>query len=71
VTRWIETLANEDQLIIKLRFYEDLSVADVARALNVPQKPLYARITRLLQTLSVALRREGIGPEAFAFFESA
>jgi RNA polymerase sigma factor for flagellar operon FliA len=30
VTRWIETLANEDQLIIKLRFYEGLSVADVA-----------------------------------------
>ena len=70
VTRWLATLASEDQLIIKLRFYEGLSVADVARALGLPQKPLYTRIARLLETLSVALKGEGIGPETFAFFES-
>jgi RNA polymerase sigma factor for flagellar operon FliA len=70
VTRWLATLASEDQLIIKLRFYEGLSVADVARALGVPQKPLYTRIARMLEALSVVLKREGIGPESFAFFES-
>ena len=70
MTRWLATLASEDQLIIKLRFYEGLSVADVARALGLPQKPLYPRIARLLETLSDALRREGIGPESFAFLES-
>lgn len=71
MTRWLATLASEDQLIIKLRFYEGLSVADVARALGLPQKPLYARIARLLETLSAALEREGIGPDSFAFFESS
>ena len=70
MARWLGTLANEDQLIIKLRFYEGFSVADVSRALGVPQKPLYARITRLLQALSVALRGEGIGPESVGFLES-
>jgi RNA polymerase sigma factor for flagellar operon FliA len=70
MTRWLATLASEDQLIIKLRFYEGLSVADTARALGVPQKPLYSRIARLLQTLSGALEREGIGPESLTFFES-
>jgi RNA polymerase sigma factor for flagellar operon FliA len=70
MTRWLATLASEDQLIIKLRFYEGLSVADVARALGLPQKPLYPRIARLLETLSVALKGEGLGPESFAFFES-
>jgi RNA polymerase sigma factor for flagellar operon FliA len=70
MTRWLATLASEDQLIIKLRFYEGLSVADVARSLGLPQKPLYSRIARLLETLAVALKSEGIGPESLAFFES-
>lgn len=70
MTRCLATLASEDQLIIKLRFYEGLSVADVARALGLPQKPLYARIARLLEVLSAALKSEGIGPESFALFES-
>ena len=71
MNRWLATLANEDQLIIKLRFYEGLSVADVARALGLPQKPLYTRIARLLESLSVSLKSEGIGPDSFAFFESS
>ncbi len=57
-------------MIIRLRFYEGFSVADVARGLRLPQKPLYPRISRLLQTLSSALTREGIGPESLEFFES-
>ena len=71
MNRWLATLASEDQLIIKLRFYEGLSVADVARALSLPQKPLYTRVARLLEGLSVALKSEGIGRDSFAFFESA
>jgi RNA polymerase sigma factor for flagellar operon FliA len=70
VARTIATLDSEDQLIIRLRFYEGFSIAEVARGLRLPQKPLYPRITRLLQTLSTALTREGIGPEFREFFES-
>ena len=70
LARTIATLDAEDQLIIRLRFYEGFSVADVARGLRLPQKPLYPRISRLLQTLSSALTRKGIGPESLEFFES-
>ena len=70
VTRILATLESEDQLIIRLRFYEGFSIADVARGLGLPQKPLYPRINRLLQTLSNALTSEGIGREALEFFET-
>ena len=44
-------LGAEDRLLIQLRFGEGLSVADVARALQLEQKPLYRRIPRILSTL--------------------
>ena len=69
VARILATLESEDQLIIRLRFYEGFSIADVARALGIPKKPLYPRINRLLQTLSNALISEGIDPEVLDFFE--
>ena len=71
VARILATLESEDQLIIRLRFYEGFSIADVARALGIPQKPLYPRINRLLQTLSNALISEGIGRDVLDFFEPA
>ena len=70
IARAIATLDNEDQMIVRLRFYEGFSVADVARALALAQKPLYTRLTRVLQALSTALTRDGIGRQALEFFES-
>lgn len=61
--RVVARLDPEDQLIIKMHFFEAISIADIARGLGLPQKPLYPRIKRLLEGLSTALASEGIGPE--------
>ena len=53
-------LPAEDRLIIRLRFWEDLSVADIARGLSLKQKPLYRRIERLLAELEQELLRAGL-----------
>ena len=71
MARTIAGLDNEDQLIIRLRFYEGFSIADVARGLGLPQKPLYARIERLLKSLSAALANEGLSAESLEFFETS
>lgn len=44
-------LSDEDRTIVQLNVQEGLSVADVARALGIPQKPLYRRIPRILDEL--------------------
>jgi DNA-directed RNA polymerase specialized sigma24 family protein len=38
-------------------------VADIARRLDVPQKPLYRRLERALRTLRTALERAGVPVE--------
>ena len=70
VRRAVERLDSEDRLIVKLHFFEAMSVADIARAVGVPQKPLYARLKRLLKTLSEDLARQGIGPEYREWLDS-
>lgn len=61
--RAIDRLAPEDSLIVRLHFYEGLTIAGVARAVGIPQKPLYTRMKRLLETLAKDLEAQGIGPE--------
>jgi RNA polymerase sigma factor (sigma-70 family) len=61
--RAVDGLAEEDRLIVRLHFYEGFSVADVARAVNIPQKPLYVRMKRLLEALHKDLAAQGIGPD--------
>lgn len=63
VRRALTGLDAEDELIIRMRFFEGMSVADISRGLGLPQKPLYARIQRVLAALSASLGAEGIGPE--------
>src|SRR5262249_35770592 len=40
----LNDLTPEDALIVKLRFWSGMSVADIARSLQLKQKPLYRRI---------------------------
>ncbi|MGH7459972.1 MAG: sigma-70 family RNA polymerase sigma factor [Longimicrobiales bacterium] len=40
----LATLPEQDQLIVRMRYLEDFSVADIARVLGIEQKPLYRRI---------------------------
>jgi RNA polymerase sigma factor for flagellar operon FliA len=47
-------LGPEDRVILRMRFEDDFTVADIARGLHLDQKPLYRRI----EGLKVQLRRE-------------
>lgn len=69
--RAVAQLDPEDELIVRLHFFEGMSVADVARALNVEQKPLYPRLKRLLEQLSVTLKGEGISADYLEWLNSA
>lgn len=62
----LDQLQVEDRLILRMRFWEALSVADVARALALPQKSLYRRIERALSTLRAELERAGVSREQTA-----
>ena len=59
--RAVERLDPEDRLVVRLHFYEGFSIADVARAVGLPQKPLYTRLRRVLEALSKDLDGQGIG----------
>jgi RNA polymerase sigma factor (sigma-70 family) len=50
----------EEQVIVRMRFWEGLSVADAARALGHDQKPLYRRLERALEQLRAHLERRGL-----------
>jgi RNA polymerase sigma factor for flagellar operon FliA len=50
----------QDRLILRLRFSEDASIASIARAMRLEQRPLYRRIEALLASLRRALEGAGI-----------
>jgi RNA polymerase sigma factor (sigma-70 family) len=59
----LTTLPAEDQLILKLKIESDFTVAQIARALALDQKPLYTRLPKILGRLRQELERRGIDPE--------
>jgi len=69
--RGINRLEPEDRILVRLHYFEGLSIADVARATGVPQQPLYARLKRLWLVLSTDLVSQGIGPEDCDWLNSA
>ena len=56
----LATLDAEDRLILKMRFEDGFTIADVARALGLPQKPLYRRVNGLLRKLRKELEARGL-----------
>jgi RNA polymerase sigma factor for flagellar operon FliA len=60
LARAIIRLPAQDQLILRMRFQDCLTTADIARALHLEQKPLYRRIERLLLELRGCLERDGL-----------
>jgi len=60
LNRAMEGLASEDRIIAKMHLRDGFSVADVARALKLDQKPLYRRIDRLRARLRQFLEQEGV-----------
>ncbi len=56
----LDGLDDEDRMIVRMRFWEAMSVADISRALNLPQKPLYRRLERAFTNLRKCLEARGI-----------
>jgi RNA polymerase sigma factor for flagellar operon FliA len=59
----MEQLPPEERHILRMRFQDGRSVADVARALRLEQKPLYRRIDQLRAKLRVDLEHCGVTAE--------
>jgi len=55
-----QALPAEERLILRMRFDDSMSVADIARALHRDQKRLYRTIERLFATLRDHLEADGI-----------
>ncbi len=53
----------ENQEIVRMHFAEGRTLADVARALGLPQKPLYRRVEKLRRWLRAELEAEGVEAE--------
>jgi RNA polymerase sigma factor for flagellar operon FliA len=56
----MEQLEPEEKLIVQMHFAEGQTLADVARALGLEQKPLYRRVARLRNRLRVLLEGAGL-----------
>ncbi len=60
IDRALERLPPEDRLMLRMRFWEGMTVADIARGLGLPQKPLYRRMDRTLADLKAYLEESGV-----------
>jgi RNA polymerase sigma factor for flagellar operon FliA len=56
----LASLDPEDRRLVRMRFWDGLTVADIARTLCLRQKPLYRRLARALRTVRLALETAGI-----------
>jgi len=63
--RVVDELPPEDAVIVRMRFLEGLSVAQIARVRGVEQKPLYRRLERALLQMRGALEAAGISRQDF------
>jgi len=56
----LASMTVEDRMLVRLRFAFAMSIADVARILRIPQRPLYRRLERSLDALRGALMNAGV-----------
>jgi RNA polymerase sigma factor (sigma-70 family) len=56
----LERLPLEDQLIVRMHYWQGLTLAEISRALQLDQRPLYRRLNRLLTDLRRALESAGV-----------
>jgi RNA polymerase sigma factor for flagellar operon FliA len=56
----LERMSAEDRTILRFHYGASMTLADISRALRLPQRPLYRRIERLHEELRKALTRNGI-----------
>ena len=56
----LQRLPLEEQLMLRMRYWEGMTVVEVARGLGLPQKPLYRRLDRALADLRHYLEESGM-----------
>lgn len=61
VRKVLSRLEPQDRLILQFQFESDMHISDIARQLQVEQKPLYRRREQLFRDLRSELEKEGIG----------
>jgi RNA polymerase sigma factor for flagellar operon FliA len=59
----LSRLPAEDRLVLRMRFWEGMSIADIARALGLPQKPLYRRVEHSVAALRPLLEAAGVSSD--------
>ena len=59
----MESLGAEDRLVLKMRFEEGFTVAQIASALDLEQRPLYTRIEKSLKKLRDVLEQKGVSAD--------
>jgi RNA polymerase sigma factor (sigma-70 family) len=59
ICNFIDHLSDDDQLLIRLRFDSEMTVADIARALHLDQGVLYRRLYQLFADLRKCLESAG------------
>lgn len=59
----IDALPSSDRMLLKLRFREGLTVAEVARLMRLDAKPLYRRLEQLMVRLRRELEGRGVHAE--------
>lgn len=59
----VDALPPEDALIVRMHFWNDRTVAEIARALGIDQKRLYRRIEAVERRLRAALEAHGFDRE--------
>jgi RNA polymerase sigma factor for flagellar operon FliA len=60
LARAMDRLGPEDRMIVRMHFADGLTLAAVARALNLDQKPLYRRVEKLRAELQASLEAAGV-----------
>jgi RNA polymerase sigma factor (sigma-70 family) len=56
----IHDLPDQDQVILRMHYWEGFTIATISRTLGVEQKPLYRRVEAILRRLRRALEAQGI-----------
>lgn len=53
-------LPPEDRVIMRMRYWDDFSIADIARTLGLEQKPMYRRLEAIQSALGASLEARGV-----------
>jgi RNA polymerase sigma factor (sigma-70 family) len=56
----LQQMSPADRVVLRMRFHDGLTIAAIARALHLEQKPLYRRIERVLCELRESIERAGL-----------